>query len=893
MNQRHLKTLFNPKTVAVIGASNQEGSVGYSLLKNLLGSGFAGTIYPVNNKHDTVQGVRAYPTIADVPDKVDLGIVAVPASAVPGVVEECGKAGNHALVIVSAGFAEAGVKGEQLAKDILDKAREYDVTFLGPNCLGFIRPKARLNASFSRKMANTGGIAFISQSGALCSAVLDWSVKENVGFSYFVSIGETLDIGYHDLIDYFGSDPETTSILIYMESLTEARRFLSAARGFARTKPIIVLKVGKSSEGAKAALSHTGSLTGNNQVYDAAFKRVGILRVGTISELFDCAKTLSMQARPKGNRLAIVTNAGGPGVIATDALVDMKGELASLSPETVSYLDEHLPPHWSHGNPVDVLGDADAIRYRKAVEACLNEPGTDGTLVILTPQAVTDAVAVSKELVQLNTQKHKTILAAWMGEDDVAEGRRILEEGSIPAYEKPEDAVRAFMHMYEYERNLELLYETPGTVPHAFTPATQDNRILITDAVNNGRHVLTEPQAKKLLANYEIPVPKGELVNSAEAAGNAAKRIGFPVVAKIVSPDIIHKFDVGGVVVGITTAGDAAGAYTAIINTVRSKVPHATIDGVYVEQMISKQYELLIGCKKDPIFGPAIVFGMGGIAVEVFKDTNVGLPPLNMALAQRLIEGTTIYRLLKGYRGVAGVNVEAIQYLLYKFAYLVMDFPEIRELDINPFVIDHQGEIVLDAKVILDDTVINKSVKPYSHMVISPYPREYESTVQIASGKTVLLRPIRPEDEPLEREMFTTFSRETQRYRFFAPVKEITHEMLIRYTQIDYDREIAIIAELSEDGRKKMVGVARLVADPYNENAEYAVVLGDPWQKQGLGSMMTDYMIDIAKRRGIKKIIAFTLLDNEVMVKIFTKRNFTLKNEEDMYRAELNLQDTA
>lgn len=889
MNSRKLKRLFHPKTVVVIGASNTSGTVGYSLFKNLVSSGYQGTVYPVNPKHENIQGVKAYPKIGDIDDSIDLAIIAVPAVSVPDVVSQCGLAGAHALVIVSAGFKESGAGGEALTEQIRQLCSQYDMTILGPNCLGFIRPKIRLNASFTRKMAKDGGIAFISQSGALCSAVLDWSVKENVGFSYFVSVGEMIDIGYHDLIDYFGSDPDTTSILIYMESLTEARRFLSAARGFARTKPIIVLKVGKSLEGAKAALSHTGSLTGNNQVYDAAFKRVGVLRVNTISELFDCAKTLSMQKRPKGNKLAIITNAGGPGVIATDALIDSGGELADLSRETISFLDENLPSHWSHANPVDVLGDADPVRYRKAVEACLQDGNVDGTLVILTPQAVTDSLAIARELVALVPSNHKTILAAWMGEDDVAEGRKILEQGNIPAYEKPEDAIRVFMDMYEYDMNLQLLYETPGTVPHAFSPNTQENKILIAEAVNSGRMILTEPEAKKLLANYEIPIPKGELVKSADQAGEAAARIGFPVVMKIVSPDIIHKFDVGGVCININSADQARNTFSDIINSVKSKVSHATIDGIYVEQMVSKQYELLIGCKKDPIFGPAIVFGMGGIAVEVFKDTNVGLPPLNMALSQRLIEGTKIYNLLKGYRGIAGVNVEAIQFLLYKFAYLVMDFPEIKELDINPFVIDVSGEIVLDAKVILDETVTGKPIKPYSHMVISPYPREYETTIQTKNGKQVLLRPIRPEDEPLEREMFRTFSNDTQRFRFFAPIKEWTHEMLIRYTQTDYDREIAIIGEVTEEGHKKMVGVSRLIADPYNETAEFAIVIGDPWQRQGLGSMMSEYVIDIAKRRGIKKIIAYTLEDNMVMQHLFEKLKFTKTKEEDLFRYHLEL----
>lgn len=889
MNLGKLHTLFNPKIIAVIGASNTDGTVGYSLMRNLLSSGFEGTIYPVNPRRQNVQGVKSYPRISDLPEKPDMAIIATPSQSVPDIVAECGALGTHALVIVSAGFSEAGEEGRKLMSGINDLIKKYDLTVLGPNCLGFIRPQIKLNASFSRKMAKPGGIAFISQSGALCSAVLDWSVKENVGFSYFVSIGEMIDIGFHDLIDYFGTDETTSSILIYMESLSQARRFLSAARGFARTKPIILLKVGKSHEGAKAALSHTGSLTGNDQVFDAAFKRAGALRVSSISELFDCAKTLSMQKRPGGNRLAIVTNAGGPGVIATDALVGLSGKIAKLSDETIAYLDEALPVNWSHGNPVDVLGDADPIRYKKAVEACMNDINVDGVLAILTPQAVTNSIAIANELVTISKNQHKTLLACWMGEDDVSEGRKILEEGRIPAYEKPEDAIRAFMNMHLYDRNLKILYETPGTIPHAFSPRTNENRELINECVTSGRLILTEPFAKKLLANYDIPVPRGSLAKNAFSAGEIAGSIGFPVVAKIVSPDIIHKFDVGGVAVNIKNREEAQVAFERIYENVRKKMPQAQIDGIYIEQMVKKRYEILIGAKKDPIFGPVIVFGMGGIAVEVFKDTNIGLPPLNMALSQQLIEDTKIYKLLKGYRGEIGVNVEAIQFLLYKVAYLVMDFPEIKELDINPFAVDEHGEIVLDAKVILDEKLVGKTIKPYSHMVISPYPREYEKTVQLENGQSVLLRPIKPEDEPMEGEMFTTFSESTQRFRFFAPIKEVSHEMLVRYTQIDYDREIAIIAELSEQGKKHMLGVVRLISDPYNETGEFAIVLGDPWQKRGLGNIMMDYILEIAKNRGIKKIFAYVLDDNFAMLHMFENRKFNLKKEGELFKVELNL----
>lgn len=889
MNARQLHTLFNPRSIAVIGASDTPGSVGYALFRNLVTNGFAGSVYPVNPNRDQVQGVRSYAHIADLPGAVDLAIVATRAATVPEVVDECIAAGALSAVVIAAGFSEAGEGGNRLVEEIRNSVGKSGMALLGPNCLGFIRPKTNLNASFSRKMPYKGGVAFISQSGALCSAVLDWSVKEHVGFSYFVSIGEMVDIGFHDLIDYFGNDPDTNAILIYMETLTQARKFVSAARSFARTKPIIVLKVGRSQEGAKAALFHTGSITGNNQIFDAVFRRAGVLRVGSVTELFDCAKNLSMQRRPTGNRLAIITNAGGPGVIATDALIDHRGVLADLSPETLAQLDENLPPFWSRGNPIDLLADADPARYGAALKACLRDHNIDGVLAILTPQAMTDATAVARELVGIARDAYKTVLASFMGEDDVAEGRQILSQGKIPAYEKPEDAVRSFMNMVEYQRNLRSLTETPATIPHAFSPRTAENRALIDAIASSGRTILTTPEVKQVLANYDIPVPKGGMAGNPREASALAAEVGFPIVMKVVSPDIIYERDVAGVIADIESQEEIEPLYDRILHDVRARAPQARISGVYVEEMIEKRYQLLIGSKKDPIFGPVIVFGMGGVAVDVFKDTTIGIPPLNMALAQQLFDGTKISTVLKGYRGEAAVDVAAIQFLLYRFAYLVMDFPEISEMDINPFAVDNRGGVVLDAKIILDENVAGKSVKPFSHMLICPYPKEYEKTVLIRRGRSVTLRPIRPEDEPLQEEMFKTFSDETKRFRFFGPIKEATHEMLARYTQIDYDREIAIIAALSEGGRERMAGVVRLIADPYNETAEYAIVIGDPWHRLGLGTILTRHILEIARERGIKVVYAYLLEDNVKMLNLFKKFHFTAYRQEELYRVELHL----
>ena len=886
-----LQIIFNPKTVAVIGASDKRSSVGYALVRNLIGSGFDGIIYPINPKRISVFGVRSYPSVKQTPDKIDLAIVATPSVTIPSIVRDCGEAGVEGMVIISAGFLEAGEEGHRLFEEVMTTAKKYGIRIIGPNCLGFIRPSLHLNASFANRAALPGRIAFLSQSGALCTSILDWSIKEKVGFSYFVSVGSMGDIGFHDLIDYCGQDPNVSSILIYMESLTNAKRFLSAARAFARTKPIIVLKVGRSQEGAKAAMSHTGSLSGDDAIFNAAFDRAGIIRVNTISDLFNCAKTLSMQPRPRGRKLAIVTNAGGPGVIATDTLIDGRGKIAELSPETISELDKALPAAWSKGNPVDVLGDADPTRYRKAVELCLNDSNTDAVLVILTPQAMTDARETAVEITKILNKRDKTILTAWMGADDIADGKELLEKGGIPVFAAPEEAVNTFLNMYHYFKNLQLLYETPSTIPGEFVPNTDKNRALIRSILDEGRLTFNEREAKSFLKNYEIPVTRSAIAKSEQDAYNYAQEIGYPLVMKILSPDILHKTDIGGVSVNIMNPEEARNNFRSILSRVKEARPDATIDGILIEEMVKKEFELFIGCKKDPIFGPVIVFGLGGVAVEVYKDVNVALPPLNMHLASMLIEDTKISVLLKGYRGMKGVQLETLQFLLYKFAYLIMDFPEIKEIDINPFCMDETGGIVLDAKIILDEEIAKNSIPQYSHLCISPYPKEYIEEYKLRDGRKILLRPIKPEDEPMEAEMFRNFSEQTQRFRFFQLIRSITHEMLIRYTQIDYDREIAIIAAIEENGKQKMAGVVRLIADPYNENAEFAIVVADPWHNLGLGNKLTDYVLKIADDRKIKKIYANFLKENFIMRHIFEKRGFNIFRdpEGDYYTAELDI----
>ncbi len=888
--KRQLDSIFKPNVIACIGASSKEGSVGFALLHNLLNSGFEGEVYPVNPKHKTVQGITACKSVKELPKKADLAVIATPASTVPKVVEECGEAGVGGLLIISAGFKEAGEAGQQMLEQITATCQQYGMRLVGPNCLGFISTAQGINASFATKMADKGNIAFISQSGALCTSILDWASDQNVGFSYFVSIGSMVDVGFAELIDYFGADNVTSSILIYMETLKDARKFMSAARAFARTKPIIILKAGKSQEGSQATLSHTGSIAGNDAVFDAAFQRAGIIRVETIAQLFNCAQALAMQPRPQGNRLAIVTNAGGPGVLATDYLMTRGGQLAHLSEKTMRQLDECLPASWSHGNPVDVLGDANADIYRKALETCLADKSVDGVLCILTVQAVTDPTGIARGVVKAASGFHKPVLAVWMGESDVAEGRDVLEAGKIPNYRYPESAVDVFLKMWQYSRNLELLYETPEETPQQFTPRKDSAWRIIRKALLEERRHLTEKEAKDLLSCYAIPVGVSKLAASAEEAAELAAQIGFPVAMKIVSPNVLHKTDVGGVKLNISDRVAAREAYQAIMESVHSHMPEAVVHGVLIEAMVKKPFELFIGAKKDAIFGPAIAFGSGGVAVEVLRDTQLGLPPLNMHLSRLIIEGTRIYPLLQGYRNMPGVNLEDLAFTLTKFSHLLVDFPEIREIDINPYAADHESGIALDARVLLDPFQPRRKGHPHDHLVISPYPSKYTKRIRLKNGVEVILRPIRPEDEPMETRMLESLSTEALSFRFFGQVPYVSHNFLARFTHIDYDREMAIVAEVKENGRRRMIGVVRIIADAWGESAEYAIVVADEWQGLELGSNMTDYILEIARDKGIARIYATMLATNRRMIHMFEKRGFKVSKEDfETYHAELNL----
>ena len=881
----NLDNIFNPKSVAIIGASDVDGSIGYAIVKNLTQQAYAGKVYFVNIRKPEILGVRTYPTVMEVPEGVDLAMIATPAKTVPDVMEECGRSGVKGVIIVSAGFKETGAEGKALEQRILEIAKKYGVRVIGPNCIGVIRPRNNLNATFVDKVPKAGKIAFLSQSGALGSAILDWAIHENIGFSNFVSVGSMIDVDFGDLIDYFGTDPKTKSILMYIEGITEARKFMSAARHFARTKPIIVVKSGKFTESAKAAASHTGSLSGEDDIYDAAFKRAGIVRVSEIEDLFNAAEVLGTQPVPRGPRLAVITNAGGPGVMATDALIAQGGKLAKLSQQTLNMLNGVLPSFWSKGNPIDVLGDAKADRYRAAVEACLNDDNVDGMLIIYTQQALSEPLEIAKGIVELvgrQTDRNKTILTSFMGFGAVQEANSILNANNIPTYSTPEQAIRTYMYMHQYQRNLELIYETPEELPVDASPPKRPITTIIRNVALDGREVLTEDEAKKVLKYYNFPVVKTASANNVDEAIAYARQMGFPVVLKILSPQIVHKSDAGGVILDVHSETEVRDAFGLLIQRATAYNPNAHIIGVTVQPMVERKgYEVIIGGKTDPLFGPVILFGMGGVGVELFKDYALGLPPLNTTLIRRMMEETKVYQLLKGYRNAPPVDIKLLEEIMLLFSQLLIDFPQIKEIDMNPVLINEKVACILDARIAIDKERVFRKVEPHEHIVISPYPKKYELLWTLRNGQQVLLRPIKPEDEPMWLEMFQNFSEESIRYRFFEMLRDTPHEVRVRYCNIDYDREIAIVAEATTGGKRRLLGVTRLSIEPDGKSGELAFIVGDEWQNLGLGTKIVDYTLEIAKEMGVENVYSIMLTDNYRAMSLTKKMGFCLEYLKD------------
>jgi len=871
----HLQVMFNPKTVALIGATEKRAAVGRTILENLLRSKER-RIFPVNPLREKVLDVKSYPTIAGVPEHVDLAVVATPARSVPEVVEECGQAGVEGISIISAGFKEIGEEGTQLESEIDRIRRKYGMRIMGPNCLGFVRPVLGLNATFLRGNPPPGNMAFISQSGALGSAILDWAVSAGIGFSMFASLGSMIDIDFGDMIDFLGDDAATKSILIYMEGVGDARKFMSAAREFARRKPILILKPGRFAESARAAHSHTGAMAGDDAVYEAAFRRTGIVRVREIAELFDAAEVLDSKKLPAGPRLAIVTAAGGPGVMATDALIDLGGELAKLSEESMKQLNAFLPSYWSKANPVDVLGDATVDRITKALTICLSDPMVDGVLVIYVPLDSAPSTQLAQAVADSTKNAWKPVIATWMGAKDVEEGRHIFVENNIPTYDTPEEAVRTYVNMCRYKRHLDQLYETPDELPAHKAPSKDHLKELLRMALTEGRTLLNEEESKDFLKTYGIPVTMPQFVQGPEAAVSIAEKVGYPVVIKVVSPDISHKSDVGGVVIGIDSSAALKEAYGKLMQRVKKRAPEAAIMGVAVEKMITDvDYELILGTKKDKDFGSVILFGMGGTAAEFIKDFSIGLPPLNRTLAKMLMQDTKVYKMLQGFRGKPPADFEGLEEIVVNFSNLIVDFPEIAEIDINPLAISNGRASALDARIIIDRDYSAASRSPYPHLVITPYPTKYITPWQLSEGTEVLLRPIRPEDEPAEHEMLSSLSEETLRTRFFSTIKNISHEWLILFCNIDYDRHMAIVAEVRENGKEKMIGVARLIMNPDLTSGELAVLVHDRFQGKGLGHKLVEVLIGIGRERGLENIRAEVLTENERMLKVFRRLRFT------------------
>ncbi|MCI0495140.1 bifunctional acetate--CoA ligase family protein/GNAT family N-acetyltransferase [candidate division KSB1 bacterium] len=880
MAMNKLDRIFKPQRIALIGVTPNPKSVGGKVLSNLVGGGFRGVVYPVNPTSEAVLGIPCYPDVKSLPKTPDLAMICTPAEQVPEMIRQCGEAGILGIIILSAGFREIGEPGKILEQQVMTEAHRFEgMRIIGPNCLGIIVPGLNLNASFAQGMPNKGHVAFISQSGALCTSVLDWALEEKVGFSYFVSIGNTIDVDFGDLIDYFGEDEGTKSILLYIESIERAREFMTAARAFARTKPIVAYKAGRFPESAEVAASHTGAMAAEDAVYDAAFQRAGLARVFDIGKIFDVAELIGRHKIPKGSRLGIITNAGGPGVMATDALIAEHGALAKLTDESIARLNENLPHFWSHGNPVDVLGDAPSKRIARATEIVLDDPNVDAVLIIITPQAMTNPTATAERIGELAGKNDKPILAAWLGGQSMREGIRILNNLGIPTYSTPEQAVRAFMTMVAYARNLESLYETPKDIPVLFSLDRDQLRSEFNKIIEDKGELLAEDVSKKLLDAYGIPVTKPHFAQDETEAVRLAEKVGYPVVLKICSPDITHKSDVGGVALNLQNEAMVRNAYLRITKSASEKNPGAHIEGVTVQQMIkaSDSIELILGIKKDAVFGTVIMVGLGGITAELFGDRALGLPPLNERLARRMLESLKIWPLLNGYRGQAPVNLDYLIEILIRLSYLAADYPEIKELDINPLLVSPKEIIALDARILIDKALVGKAIKPYSHLALRPYPEEYVRNAELKNGDRIILRPIKPEDEPMWMNMLASCSRESiyQRFRYFF--QWAYHDVAVRYCFIDYDREIAIVAELKENGARKLLGVGRLVGDPELETAEYAVLVADAWQDKGLGSILTDYCIEIAGKLGVKKIIAQTTSDNPRMIAVFQKRNFDIQ----------------
>ncbi|MFH1494080.1 MAG: bifunctional acetate--CoA ligase family protein/GNAT family N-acetyltransferase [Pseudomonadota bacterium] len=875
MGQHYLNPLFAPKSVAVFGASERVDSIGQIVFQNMIESGYQGGLYPINPKSPEIQRRKAYASIADIGQPVELAVIATPPQTVPDIIEACGKHGVKAAVIITAGFGETGPQGQALEKAVLDNAHLYGIRLIGPNCLGVMRPSIGLNATFNKGGANTGNLAFVSQSGALCTAILDWAQGNDVGFSSVVSMGSSADVDFGEILDYLVSDNKTQSILLYIEGIRNARSFMSAIRAAARIKPVILVKVGRHAAGSKAAMSHTASLVGSDDVFDAAVSRAGVVRVQTITQLFAAAKAMASGFRPIGNRLAIVTNGGGPGVMATDRASDLGLAIATLSDTTIEKLNQVLPSNWPHANPVDIIGDAQADRYHHAVKACLEDDNVDGVLAILTPQAMTKPLEAANAVIELANQYSKPLLACWMGDSQVAEARAAFAAAKKPSFRTPEPAVEVFSYLSDYYRNQKLLMQMPGPLSHHLEPDVEGARMVIDGALLERRKVLNEMESKALLSAFHIPVAKTMIARSPNEALLIAEQLGFPVAMKVNSRDITHKTDAGGVLLNLGNAQAVRAAYHEIMENVQRNRPNAHMDGISIEPMIVKPNgrELMVGVTNDPVFGPVITFGAGGTTVEIMGDRSVTLPPLNTFLVKDLIQGTHVAKMLGAFRHMPPADMAGLESVLLRVSEMVCELPLLMEMDINPLIVDEHGALAADARVVVEYR--QPSADRYAHMAIYPYPTHLVSHWQLADGTDITIRPIRPEDAEVEQKFVHDLSEESRYFRFMRSVQELTPDMLARFTQIDYTREMALIAVTNDHGKEIELGVTRFAINPDGESCEFALVVADSMRGKGLGQKLMSSLMDAARSKGLKIMEGEVLSNNRNMLKLMTRLGFT------------------
>ena len=883
MTVRNLDRLFRPRSIALIGVSRRAGALGQVLARNMVEAEFPGLLMAVHPEIDSIEGIRCWKDVASLPEAPDLAVIATPPESVPGLVDALARRGAGGVVVITAGFSEGGrTRGQALQQAMCEAARPALLRIVGPNCLGIMVPQARINASFAHIAPRAGDIACVAQSGAVIASVLDWASARDIGFSHLVSLGDMADVDFGDMLDWLAADRDTRSILLYVEAVTAARKFMSAARAASRTKPVIVIKAGRHPEGAKAVASHTGALAGSDAVYDAAFRRAGMLRVGDLAELFDAAATLAVAREIKGDRLAILTNGGGVGILATDALIDRGGRLATLAPETIARLDAALPATWSRGDPVDIVGDATGERYAAALAPLLADPGADAVLVLNCPTAIASSAEAGDAVAALAEASTRPVLACWLGEAGREDIRRRFATARVPFYDTPESAVRGFMHVVEYRRAQALLMETPPSLPAGFSADAAAARSVIAAALAEGRFWLTEPEAKSVLAAYGVPVTPTRTVTTPDEAAQVAAALGLPAALKILSPDITHKSDIGGVALNLETAAAVRAAAEAMQLRVRAAAPAARLVGFTVQPMERRAdaIELIVGANEDPQFGPAILFGHGGVAVEVLRDTAIALPPLNLGLARALMARTRVNALLQGYRGQPAAAIEAIALTLVRVSQLVVDHAEIAELDINPLLARPDGVVALDARI----RVAAAERPGAARLAIRPYPSELETVVTLEDGSRMMLRPVRPEDEPLFQDAFRKLSPEAVRLRFFAPLKHLTHEFAARLTQIDYDREMALVAVPADPAAlPEMLGVARFAADPNGERAEYAVTVRSDATGRGLSVALMEHLIAYARRRGLKELYSHVLAENRRMLNLCRRLGFEIGRVEQDY----------